>query len=138
MSNAIGSITLIIWAHYVLGLTVVVVEPLSDEEVIFGNHQSPHMIITWPEAKIKEEDYLIWPHYTADVGPEIRLLDSKMSVILESTETEEAERRSEIVTDERHPLTNYGITYCSAYLIQLRSRATMILSMKSQRSGLLH
>ena len=111
VSNAIGSITLIIWAHYVLGLTVVVVEPLSDERVIFGNHQSPHMIITWLEAKKKEEDYLWWTSFTGDVKPEIRLLDSKMSVILESTETEENKRRDVITSDERHPLTNYGVTY---------------------------
>ena len=109
VSNAIGSITLIIWAHHVLGLTVAVVEPASDAKVIFGDHESPHMIITWPETRKREEEYLYWPSCSDDVGPEIRLLDSKMSVILESTE--EVEKRTEIIADERHPLTNYGVTY---------------------------
>ena len=109
VSNEIGCITLIIWAHYALGLTVSVVEPASDTELVFGNHQSPHMVITWHEAKKTEIDYLWWPAATDDAGPEIRLLDSKMSVILEIAQ--QAEERINISDDERHPLRNYGVIF---------------------------
>ncbi|KAI4122401.1 MAG: hypothetical protein LQ347_006510, partial [Umbilicaria vellea] len=109
VSSAAGSITLIIWAHYILGLTVAVVEPASETNLVFGDQQSPHMIITWPLNTIGDENYLEWDAGRVDIQPEIRLLDSKMTVVLESTQ--EAEGGRGIHAEERHPLANYGITF---------------------------
>lgn len=113
VSNEMGCMTLIVWAHYVLGLTVAVVAPVSDTKIFFGNNGSPHVIITWSEANGKgngESTGDLWWYNSSDrVGPEIRLLDSKMSVILESTP--EAEGRTDMSAQDRHPLANYGATY---------------------------
>lgn len=109
VSNETGSITLIIWAHYILGLTVAVVEPASDTKLIFGNQHSPHVIITWTQNTIEDAAYLEWWSAGVDVQPEIRLLDSKMTIVLESAQEPEGQRP--IFAEERHPLANYGVTY---------------------------
>lgn len=110
VSNKTGAITLIIWAHYILGLTVAVVLS-SGNSIIFGTIQDPHVTISWAEETNEPENDLFWPEeHDDDEDPSIRLLDQNMSVILESAP--EADRKGFLSeTRERHPVGDYGMTY---------------------------
>lgn len=75
-----------------------VVARVSDTILFFGNDENPHMIITWPEANQRDNGGYAdqwWSDFGEDIGPEIRLHDSKMSVVLETTP--EAEERLQIL-----------------------------------------
>ena len=111
VSNQMGSITLIVWAHYILGLNVVITNS-SDMVVVFGNNQNPQVIITWVETTGTVFNAAGWPESRElheNEGPEIRLLDSKMSVVLSSAP--EPENWNKIDAEDRHLLANYGTTY---------------------------
>lgn len=110
VSNQKGAITLIIWAHYILGLAVAVVVS-SGNSIIFGTIQDPHVTIFWSEDTSETENDLFWPEeHDDDEDPSIRLLDQNMSVILESAP--EADRKGFLCeTQERHPVADYGMAY---------------------------
>ena len=106
VSKPVGCITLIIWAHYVLGLNVVI-ETGSKDKICFGSDRDPHLIITWPTQSRSPslDDF-------GDVNiepPEIRLLDEDMSVILKISPEPDEERT--LTKQERFPLRGYGVTY---------------------------
>jgi len=114
ISDQKGCLTLVVWAHYVLGLTVAVVSgKTSAKDVLFGDPGSPQVIISWQEC----------PHRALSIDhnlmgvcsrqePDIRLLDQDMSVILQSAPEEQGGGRIGIRSSyDRHPLLGYG-TVC--------------------------
>ena len=109
ISNAMGSVTFVIWAHYILGLNVLITTGGSSR-ISFGDEQNPHVLIVWSnltpysaslnDISRQDEEML---------QPSIQLLDEDMSVILDSTP--DSERWSNIAVEIRYPLRGYGATY---------------------------
>lgn len=101
IANQKGLVTVIIWAHYLLNLTVVV-KHVQNIDVRFGE-ASASVIINWvPNANLLNLS-----------DPEICLLDSDMEIVLK---TEPDDFRIGIIEAcERHPLQNIGTTYLQRY-----------------------
>ena len=109
ISNAMGSITFIIWAHYILGLNVLITTE-GPSTLSFGNEQNPHVLIVW--SKLRPYSASLYPVSYKDeemLQPSIQLLDEDMSVMLDSTP--DSERWRDIAVDTRYPLLGYGTTY---------------------------
>ena len=106
VTNAMGSITLIIWARFILGLNVsFITESLGT--IAFGDQNDPHVLISWssliPDTasgldKLGEND--------DSPQPSIQLLDEDMSIMIESLP--DPERWKDIPSDIRYPLLGYG------------------------------
>ena len=106
ISNAIGSITFVIWAHYILGLNVLITTG-APSTIAFGNGQDPHVLIVWSElnpdpASIFGASF----ERKQDLQPSIQLLDEDMSVMLDSVP--DSERWRDITVATRYPLLGYG------------------------------
>ena len=109
ISNAMGSITFVIWAHYILGLNVLITTE-APSTIAFGDEQNPHVLIVW--SKLIPSSASLFPvssNHEYWLQPSIRLLDEDMSVILDSAP--DSERWRDITVDTRYPLLGYGATY---------------------------
>ena len=99
VSGSEGAITLIIWAHYVLGLNVTVTVD-GIRVITFGDENHIHLGIVWRQgvgpASHHEE-------------PRIRLLDRSLSVILEVPP--EPQRWHQITSEDRQLLSHAGLIY---------------------------
>ncbi|RDW73729.1 hypothetical protein BP5796_07171 [Coleophoma crateriformis] len=93
-----GVVALVVWAHEILGLTVVVRAP-SKDDLVFGTTSLPQVIINWRPDVEKHEP-------TGEC--EVLLLDRKMKVVLECMPTHTT--ISEISAQERHHLESIGST----------------------------
>jgi len=109
VSNESGSITLVIWAHFILGLDVLLKLP-SDKTIVFGSPSDPQVIIVWTSDTKEDAHQLFWPGATEDEEPTIRYHDCDMVVILESSPDPE-HRPFQGSSEDRHPVMNYGVTY---------------------------
>jgi hypothetical protein len=93
-----GLVPLVVWAHTILGLTIVI-RSQSHEDLVFGNCSSPaQVIIHW-------RDSAKWD--TAADDSDILLLDKSMKVILK-TSPDKMTDESEIEAHERHNLQSFG------------------------------
>jgi hypothetical protein len=108
VSNENGSITLVIWAHYILGLSIAITGT-SGGTILFGSEKSPHVTIIWSKETKEDANELFWPTVSEDEEPTLRLLDRSLSVILE--ESPDPETKVFQDTEERHSVTDYGTTY---------------------------
>ena len=97
VSEPRGLVTLIIWAHYILGLSVLVKSTKGENEgnVVFANQDecSPQIVIEW--RAMSHQD------------PEICLLDSNAEVIL-TVDKSISGSISRLDAYERLPLQDYG------------------------------
>lgn len=109
VSNENGSITLVIWAHYILGLTVAITGTPGGT-ILFGSEKTAHVTIIWSRETKEYANQLFWPTETEDEEPTVRLLDKSLSVILEETPDPE-QKVFQGGTEERHPVADYGTTY---------------------------
>ena len=122
LSSESGCIPMIIWAYFILGLTVVVTTEL-DKSSVFGLSESPHVYIKWcgkePQAVGTQPPELELSGKVASYLPEpcITLHERDMTVILETHNDNSITR---IRTEERHPIRCYGTTSCNAYLILIQ------------------
>ena len=109
ISSAMGSVTFVIWAHYILGLNVLITTEDSST-IAFGDEHTPHVLIGWSKLNPSSASILPVPHHDENkLHPSIRLLDEDMSVILDSSP--DPERWTEIAVDTRYPLLGYGAAY---------------------------
>ncbi|KAL8751805.1 MAG: hypothetical protein Q9199_006175 [Rusavskia elegans] len=109
ISNAMGSITFVIWAHYILGLNVTITTKTSST-IAFGDEQNSHVLIVWSDLIPHSASlYQVSSRNEQMVQPSMQLLDEDMSVILDLAP--DSERWSEITVDTRYPLLGYGATY---------------------------
>ena len=109
ISNAMGSITFVIWAHYILGLNVLITTEVPST-ITFGDEKNPHVLIVW--SKMNTHSALMFPvpdRLEQKLQPSIQLLDEDMSVVLDSAP--DPERWRDITVDPRYPLLGYGATY---------------------------
>lgn len=105
VSNQIGSITFIIWAHYILGLDVTISGNLG-APVFFGS-SDPQVIIEWTK---EEDDHSPFaPRVLKGPDPEVRLLDGDMSVLLRVCP--DLQDQGVLASDDRHPLLGWGTTF---------------------------
>ena len=110
VSNQAGSITLIIWAHYLLDLTVVIMSAKTPRSnIIFEGASKEHQItIYWQECEDHSGDSNSnFVSHCAARQTDIRLLDSDTSVTLQSLDGQEGDRLMGSSRD-RHPLIAYG------------------------------
>ena len=109
VTNEIGIITLIVWAHFLLGLHVVV-EGDFEQAIHFVTQDLPQVSIIWANCEYKGEEFKIirsWER-ARESGPEFRLLDADASVILSSKASEESKL---IQAQERVPLRGSGTLF---------------------------
>ncbi|KAL8767963.1 MAG: hypothetical protein Q9209_005634 [Squamulea sp. 1 TL-2023] len=109
ISNAMGSITFVIWAHYILGLNVLITTKVSST-IAFGDEHDPHVLIVWSDlTPYAASLYPVSSRKEHDLQPSIQLLDEDMSVILDLAP--DSERWGDITVETRFPLLGYGATY---------------------------
>ncbi|KAI4250070.1 MAG: hypothetical protein L6R40_000242 [Gallowayella cf. fulva] len=109
ISNAMGAITFVIWAHYILGLNVLITSKVSST-IAFGDEQNPHVLIVWSNLVPDSASlYQVSSSHIQEMHPSIQLLDEDMSVILDLAP--DSERWTEIAVETRYPLLGYGATY---------------------------
>lgn len=105
VDNQMGMLPLIVWAHFILGLDVLV-EGYPGGNVNFGSSDESQVIIRW-----KDELKIIRRNYHSDEPfslPRIFLFDSKDKVVLKEVKPEDADTRLDGL--ERHRLAGYGTT----------------------------
>ena len=110
ISGQKGWILIVIWAHYLLGLNVVVQR--GQEKIIYGDDAEPHVTIRWSTEASAPSQQGIPIHYPLENDEsdvEIYLYDASMSVQL-GCAPEDGDQHFRSVR-ERHPLTGYGTTY---------------------------
>lgn len=108
VSSEKGCIPLIIWAHYILGLTVALTG-CPKGNVIIGDANEPQVFITWSaQENNKGKDRVPLVVEDEVLNPAIRLLDKDMSIIIACEPLEEMPISS--YTSERNPLRGYGTT----------------------------
>jgi hypothetical protein len=86
-----GLVPLVVWAHYILGLTVLL-KGSPDGDVLFGHSLSPQVTIKWCDH--------------IDLTAPVYLLDSKMEIILTTELSHNIHAR--IISEERCRLKGYG------------------------------
>jgi hypothetical protein len=111
VSDQTGCITIIIWAHFILGLSVVINTQDGSRAVVFGAQEAAQVHIAWSPPDEYDSESLSWDNDTTTTGPEIRLYDKDMSVILSCIPEEEDSLLNSDIAIERHPLRGYGVTY---------------------------
>jgi hypothetical protein len=92
VSSQTGFLTLIIWAHYVLGLSVLLRGVPGGDVLFIGAESTSQVIISWTERR--------------PPNPEVTLLDSQMEVLLHSDPS--STKLDRIDACERLPLKGYG------------------------------
>jgi hypothetical protein len=115
VSKETGSITLIIWAHYVLGLTVVVKGKVTGP-IIFGTDSKPQVSIEWTKENAFNAGELVYPNEWGypEPEPEVRLLDPELQVVLKVVQSDEYTET--IGADDRHTLQGWGTEYLQRLL----------------------
>lgn len=109
ISNAMGSITFLIWAHYILGLTVRITTG-GPSTITFGDDQNAQVLIDWSKLNPHPASILhVSQRDEQRLQPSIKLLDEKESVVLDSAP--DSERWRDITVDTRYPLHGYGANY---------------------------
>jgi hypothetical protein len=98
--NCNGTMPLVIWAHFVLGLTVTV-QGSPDGNVKFGESPRPNVIINWASPTESGGD-------DSDSPDSVFLLDGSMEVVLDPNASG---RLGTLTSQERIPLEGYGTTF---------------------------
>lgn len=118
VENQMGLIPMVIWAHYILGLTVLV-KNSPDGDVTFGRMRKPQVIITWASSFLPISGRMT-PNKPRVSSPTIHLLDADMNVLLETNPNHDESTRIE--GQECHRLKGYGTTF----LRRLYNRKTLV------------
>lgn len=108
VESQMGMIPIIVWAHFILGLTVLVKDS-PDGNVIFGNIGNPQVIIKWSVAFPSSSFNHFRKHERWLSKPTIYLLDAGLEVLLK-TEPDDNEG-ARIEGQECHRLKGYGATF---------------------------
>ncbi|KAL8929251.1 MAG: hypothetical protein Q9208_001334 [Pyrenodesmia sp. 3 TL-2023] len=116
VKNQTGLIPIVIWAHHILGLTVLV-RNSPDGDVTFGSLGSPQVIIQWSNTFLVNRRQIggreiggitsLSPEWES--SPTILLLDAKMQLVLKSEPNDDA--GATIEGQECHRLKGYGTTF---------------------------
>ena len=110
-----GLVPMVIWAHYILGLNVLI-KSSPDGDVVFGHVERPQVIIQWDSSLSFDPVSLTLTSLDYPVGvfpTDIYLLDADMHVILRAESVIDHEINLE--GHEYHRLKGYGTTYIQRY-----------------------
>ena len=119
VDSQVGLVPIVIWAHHILGLTVLV-ENTPDGDVTFGCIEHPQVIIQW-SSKLLPPQGLYTPNTKQEVpSPTTFLLDAAMQVLLKTEPNDNGGNRIE--GQESHRLKGYGTTF----LRRLFNRRTFV------------
>lgn len=120
VESQIGLIPIVVWARYILGLTVLIKDS-PDGDVIFGCMRNPQVIINWSLTSLSFSEMLIPGLLKRELSPPtMYLLDAGMHVLLK---TEASDNEGTIIEgQECHRLKGYGTTF----LQRLFNRETLI------------
>ena len=119
IENQFGLVPMVIWAHYILGLNVLV-ENSPDGDVAFGSIVNPHVIIKWSSTLLSASAFTAVGDKQQASPPTIVLLDADMHVVLK---TEPRYNESiEIEGQDCHRLQEYG----TIFLRRLYNKKTLI------------
>ena len=106
VSNAIGFVTLTIWAHFILGLTVHITSE-EFEAVIFGDTEHAQMVIMWSHMDLDRPTGISTEAIEAGKHePHIQLLDRNMTLIFQSVHC--PGDWTWLTAEDRQPLSEYG------------------------------
>ena len=111
VSNETGVVTLVAWAHHILGYDVIIVGEV-DEPICFGTCSSPQVTITWTQARQEAEISGFVPSYPLESNsqrPELQLLDADSAVLIKYYPNLEF-GYDEIRGQDRHILAGWGTT----------------------------
>ena len=108
ISKASGVITLVIWAHYILGLNVFITSEAGNIAV-FGSKQVAHVTIVWSEPRMSDGYHFVYDGDSRDAVVEIQLFDEEMTVVMESSS--EPNQMKRIESEERHTILGCGTLY---------------------------
>lgn len=111
VESQMGLIPLIVWAHYILGLRVLI-QDSPDGDVYFGGPGNPQVIIKWAKEPELFEADLMSP-------PAVYLHDGDMEIIL--TTCPHDNDAVQLNSEEKHRLEGYGTTF----LQRLYNRASI-------------
>ena len=111
--QASGSITLIIWAHYILGLNVLVSAP-GDSCLTFGSDDEIHLTILFNGPTRTNGVEVVYSGDRHDTEPMIQLFNEEETVLLETSPDPMGSRK--IDSEERHVLEGIGSTMLSREL----------------------
>ena len=118
VNSQTGLVPMVIWAHYILGLNVLI-KSSPDGDVVFGHVERPQVIIQWNSTLPLDSAPLHGQRssglsYPERVPPtDIYLLDADMHVILKTESV--PDNRVDIEGQEYHRLRGYGTTYLERY-----------------------
>ncbi|KAL8658233.1 MAG: hypothetical protein Q9202_007610 [Teloschistes flavicans] len=113
MDNQMGLIPMVIWAHYILGLTVII-KSCPDGDVAFGDAGNPQVIIKWSSMLFPRGRLPNSQSNPFGPPPTIYLLDADMQVVLETKPN--LTGRTRIDGQECHRLKGYGTTFLRRWL----------------------
>ena len=122
ISNKIGAVTLISWAHKILGLHVVVDYHEYRKPTLsvqFPTMFPPQVRINWRyEGAYREHEYPAYPETCGRVAPQVQLLDAEGNVVLKCYPEdsldgtfEATQDRLEIRAYDRHALKGWGTLF---------------------------
>lgn len=112
-SNQMGCIILIIWAHFIMGLSVKITGE-KIQSIVFGAPDDVQVYINWtqePASALNDADEFWWSTGSLKEDTIVRLHDGDptTSILLECKP--EKDEKLQIEVKERHPLAGYGTTY---------------------------
>lgn len=118
-----GAVPIIVWAHKILGLTVVI-KSSTHEDLLFGTSTAPQIVIFWRSVETLMARLEV---------QEIRLLDETMEVRLRLKAEEHF--AASIQPEPRHSLENYGTTHlrqCFNEYVMIREDHPLYLEFTEQ------
>ena len=83
IENQFGLVPIIVWAHSILGLSVIV-KDIPDGNVKFGNTSSPQVVIKWSTSLVPASSQVATQEKYRDSAPTIYLLDACLNVVLKT------------------------------------------------------
>ena len=114
VESQISLVPTVIWAHFLLGLTVLVKDS-PDGDIIFGGRDNPQIIIKWsltslrapPSTNVSRGGESSMPRWAP--APTIYLLDGSLDILLKSEPNDN--EGAKIEGQESHRLQGYGTTF---------------------------
>ncbi|KAL8926241.1 MAG: hypothetical protein Q9172_001883 [Xanthocarpia lactea] len=108
VENQTGLIPIVIWAHYILGLTVHV-RNSPDGNIAFGPFGTPQVIIQWSNTFSVDTVGSLSTYPTWESSPTIQLFDAQMHPVLKTEPNDD--ESAKIEGQECHRLRGYGTTF---------------------------
>lgn len=110
VSDKNSSITLTVWAYFILGLRVAI-SPAQGQTILFGEKKNPRINSFWTNEIKEGSGEFFFPIESEYVEPTMCLLDENMNVMLTSgpNPDDKSLRELNAPIDERHTVVNQKV-----------------------------